>query len=186
MSVTLPAGIKTGEVYTLPVQQYAGRTLRFLGAFQLSIPIDEKANLLPGEIRKLALLRYVAKAMPEKDRWFAIFKRYLGEIEGRVRGFGGDPDDVEPSPYGGRVPGERDGQDFIRYEGKVSSLLYDCYGDFEGFVLDLCPGERRFHSREEAVERIVDNACRLRRRVTVTVPKAAPDGERAYRIELHC
>ncbi len=189
MSVELPDGIQAGQVFTLPVQQYSGKTLRFLGAFQLSIPVDHKANLLAGEVRKLALLRYVAQAMPTEDRWYGIFKRYLGEIADRVRGFGGNPDDVKPSPYQPRAdpdsrPGDARGE--VHYEGKVLSLLYDCYGDFEGFVLDLCPGKMRFHARERAIEHVIDRACQQRRRVTVTVLERAKERARPYRIQVHC
>ena len=60
------------------------------------IPVAHKADILPLEIEKLSLLRYIFTAMPKKDRWYPVFERYLYEIGERVRGFGGDPDGVDP------------------------------------------------------------------------------------------
>jgi hypothetical protein len=39
-------------------------------------------------------------AIPSDDQWRLVFDRYTGQIAERVRGFGGDPDLVEPSPDG--------------------------------------------------------------------------------------
>lgn len=191
LSVALPAGIQKGQVYRLSVQQLAARTLRFIGAFELTIPVGDKATLLPDEVRKLSLLRYVAEAMPPEDRWYPIFARYLGEIAGRVRGFGGDPESVHPSPHGS---GERDvepepeprptPQRRVRFEGKIDRLLYDCFGDFEGFVLQLCDGERRFVCKEKAIERVIDSACCSRRCVTVITLASEP--HKPYSIEVGC
>ncbi len=56
-------------------------------------------------------------------------------------------------------------------KGKIARLLYDGCGDFTGFVLNLCPGERSFQSREPMVERLVREACENRWSVTI-VPSA--------------
>jgi hypothetical protein len=63
-------------------------------------------------------------------------------------------------------------------------MLYDCYGDFEGFVLDECPGERVFMCRERAMENLIRHACAERLRVTVFV--RSDDCTRPVRIALHC
>ena len=46
-------------------------------------------------------MRYIQQAIPATSRWHSIFVRYLDQIAQRVRGFGGDPDTVQPSPDGG-------------------------------------------------------------------------------------
>jgi hypothetical protein len=42
--------------------------------------------------------------VPAASRWYGIFKRYVDEIAGRVRGLGVDPNTVNPSPNGGEPP----------------------------------------------------------------------------------
>jgi kumamolisin len=46
-----------------------------------------------------------------------------------------------------------------RFTGKVAALVFDHFGDFEGFLLeDLRGGEHRFDSREPDIQRLVDRA----------------------------
>lgn len=55
-----------------------------------------------------------------------------------------------------------------RYSGKVSGLLYDHFGDFEGFTLETYGGEHlRFFSREAAILDIANTAWLERYVVTV-------------------
>ena len=182
LSVTLPLGIKSGELYRLSVKQYSGRTLRFVGAFDLAIPVKDKGDILPGELDKLAILRYIFEAMPKKDRWYPVFERYLYEIGERVRGFGGDPDSVKPSAHGSDT--HDCGEGHTRAEecpgvecvtGKICDVEYDCFGDFEAFTLDDCCGGRRRVTGTRDLERAVLMAWRERPRVTVyyrTEPEA--------------
>ena len=100
MSLTLPNGVRAGQVYRFSVEQYSGFTLMTLGAFQMTIPVRSDAELLPGEIRKLSVMRYIQQAIPIGSRWYSIFVRYIDQIAARVRGFGGDPNAVKPSPDG--------------------------------------------------------------------------------------
>jgi hypothetical protein len=103
MSVTLPPTIRTGQVYRLSVEQYSGVTRKTLGAFQMTIPVKADPEILPQEIRKLSVLRYIQQSIPAGTRWHSIFLRYLDQIARRVRGLGGDPDAVKPSPDGGEA-----------------------------------------------------------------------------------
>jgi hypothetical protein len=100
MSVTLPQGIRAGQIYKFSVEQYSGFTLKTLGAFQMTIPVRPDAELLPEEIRKLSVMRYIQGAIPTSSRWYSIFLRYIDQIAARVLGFGGDPIAVKPSPDG--------------------------------------------------------------------------------------
>ena len=74
--------------------------LRQLGAFQVTIAISTKQHLLFREERLYAWLLFIYNAIPQKNRWHPVFRRYLDQIAGRVRGFGGDPGTIEPSPTG--------------------------------------------------------------------------------------
>ena len=100
LSVTLPPGIRTGQTFRLSAQQISGGQNKILGGFQMTIPVKSDPEILPSEIDKLAVLRYIQQSMPANGRWSGIFQRYLAEIAGRVRGLGGDPDKVIPSPNG--------------------------------------------------------------------------------------
>jgi hypothetical protein len=101
LSVTLPEGVRAGELYRVAVQQLSGEPLRMVGAFELAIPVRKGRELLAGEERKLAVLRWIDRRIPQGDEWKPVFARYLASIEARVRGFGGDPTRVPASPQGG-------------------------------------------------------------------------------------
>ena len=106
LSLTLPNGVKAGEVYRFSVEQYDGNTLKSMGAFQVTIPVARDEEILPEEIRKLAVMRFVEDSLPSSSRWSSIFTRYLKQIADRVRAFGGNPDEVKPSPDGGEGEGK--------------------------------------------------------------------------------
>ena len=155
------------------------RWRRTVGAFELAIPIHTKEVLLEPEERLLSLLRWVQKAIPKQSRWFSVFERYLGYVGDRVTGFGGDPAQVVASPFGDTEtkpcrpqPGEP--EDRMRCTGKVSSLIFDRFGDFEGFVIETDEGPRRFESRERDVEILIERAWKERLRVTVIVESDHP------------
>ena len=137
LSVNLPDGIRKGQNYTVLVRQLTnasgratpplppppqinaakaavtvthGDTIqwrRVLGTFQVNIPVSTKEILLPREERRLSIFRWIGEAMPPQRRWHPVFQRYLEGIAQKVQGFGGDPDDIEPS-FGGN-PEEGDG-----------------------------------------------------------------------------
>ena len=187
LSLEMPSGVVHGQLYSLTIQQISGHKPHVIGSFQLNIPVKSKEEILPKEIRKLSVLRHIAKAIPPSDRWYPIFSRYLDQIGVRVRDLGGDPDKVFPSPTGSGEAEEIPSLPLLpkeRYTGKVSQLLYDCFGDFEGFILELCPGEHRFTCNERAIEEIVTRACQERTRITVYV--RSTDKSRPYKIGLRC
>jgi hypothetical protein len=69
------------------------------------------------------------------------------------------------------------------WSGKVSGLLFDHFGDFEGFTLEsYSGGQRRVFSREGAVLELARNAWR--ERVVVTVVVAGPQSRRVRRLLL--
>ena len=58
--------------------------------------------------------------------------------------------------------------------GKVDGLVYDRFGDFEGFILDTEDGERRFTCREVEIEEVVRRAWAARVRTSVVVERDDP------------
>ena len=145
---------------------------RVLGAFQIDIPISTKEELLQPEEHQLALFRWIAGNVQTQSRWHPVMQRYIEQLAGRVSGFGGDPGKIHPSPTGSIPIGPCDDGEkhHEHYEatGKVNGIVFDHFGDFEGFVLESRFGELwRFYSRERHVLEIVRNAFEERRVVTV-------------------
>ena len=154
---------------------------RATGAFQFNLVISTKDKLLLSEERLLAWLRWMELKMPKTRSWYPVLIRYIDQIAGRVQGFGGDPGKILPSPTGtvghphpghpqsGGCGGEHDHDKRIAFTGKVAALIFDRFGDFEGFALDVEDGERKFFSREPDFKRLVEHAWSERLRITVTV-----------------
>ena len=69
------------------------------------------------------------------DRWYPVFQRYLQQVGGRVTDLGGDPSTIEPSPSG--EPARPKPGDERCVTGKVVGIIFDHFGDFEGFILDV-------------------------------------------------
>jgi len=51
--------------------------------------------------------------------------------------------------------------------GKIAGLIFDRFGDFEGFLLNTEDGDRKFYSRERAMEMLAERAWRERLRIAV-------------------
>ncbi len=60
------------------------------------------------------------------------------------------------------------------YTGKLTGLIYDRAGDFDGFLLDTDDGERAFDSREPGIEDVAGRAWAERILTTVYVDEAEP------------
>jgi hypothetical protein len=73
---------------------------RILGSFQLTIPVRTKETMLEPERRLLSVLRWIQKAIPDDNRWYPVFRRYIGQIADRVDALGGDSNKVAPSASG--------------------------------------------------------------------------------------
>jgi hypothetical protein len=80
-----------------------------VGAFEFEIPVRRAPELLLDEERKLAVMRFIEQGIPPLDRWSPVVRQYVETIAERVRGFGGDPQDVPPSPVGAPGDGPRAG-----------------------------------------------------------------------------
>lgn len=156
------------------------RWRRIVGSYQITIPVRVKAQILPRETRLLSVLRWILDSVPGDDRWYPVFSRYVGLIGDRVGALGGDPDAIEGSPEGtgGKPSPEPGGRRFGKLphvDGKIAGLIYDCFGDFEGFLLDTCGEEIAFEAREHRIEALVNTAWRERIAVTVVTTVGHPN-----------
>ena len=109
-------GIKRGDAYAIVVRQItsASRVMReplrriawrrMLGAFQVAIAISVKEHVLGPEERLLSWLKWRIGVTPHAHRWYPVLVRYAELVTGRVRGFGGDPARIAPSPSGDGRP----------------------------------------------------------------------------------
>jgi len=51
--------------------------------------------------------------------------------------------------------------------GKVCEVIFDCFGDLEGFVLESCSGRHRFKTTEFSLETLLLRACHERLTISV-------------------
>ena len=130
-----------------------------------------KNTLLLPEERDLSTLRWIGQAIPSQSRWYPVFQRYLQTIANRVIAFGGDPSQISPSPTGDGTSKPPRPRRHIEYTGKVAGLVFDHFGDFEGFLLETGHGEHEFRSREREIKELVERAWRERLRITVWVER---------------
>jgi len=173
----------------VPLQRWR----RIVGSYQITIPVRTASVMLPAETRLLSVLRWILQATATNDRWYPVFSRYVGLIADRVGALGGDPDQVHGSPTGephGTGHGDEevpecppvDRGPVCHFDGKVVGLIYDCFGDFEGFVLDDCGREFRFRAREHEIEKLAREAWY--KRIAITVVARATDQRRPISIVL--
>jgi hypothetical protein len=130
----------------------------FLGAFQFSILVQTRKQILPIIERTNANLSRVLATIPLENRWYPVIQRYLSQVTGKLTALGGDGEHHEPRHH----------HHHRRLEGKIAGVRYDRFGDFEGFDLRTERGEeRRYRAREDEIERLVLEAWRERWVVTV-------------------
>ena len=130
----------------------------------------------------LAIFKWRLSMMPITNRWYPVMKRYIDILSARIDGLGGDSGSIQPSPTGLPEPVGKPGKKHLKeYTGKICEILYDCFGDFEGFTLCSCSEEHAFASREKGIEDVALYACRERNLVSVFVA----DG-RIVKIILRC
>lgn len=207
LSVELPDTVRKGEEYTIVVRQVTNaadkpirvaavalsygeggvvRWRKVVGSYQVTVPVTTKEMILQGESRLLSVLRWILKSVATNERWFPVFSRYVGLIAERVAALGGDPTKIVGTSDGSGgelVPEEeREIGREPRHEGKVTGLIYDCFGDFEGFLLDVCGKEIRYNAREHQIEHVVETAWR--ERITITVVGCASEPARPCSVVL--
>ena len=149
------------------------------GTFQVTIPVGADARLLRPEQDTLAILKWRLAHFTHEYRWRPVLERYVDYVSRRVDGFGGDAGAVKPSLTGYEPRGEDTPQkcELRGQTGKVSGLVYDAFGDFEGFWLESEDGaEHRFCSREHQIEDLARRAWVDR--ILISVHNGHRDAER--------
>ncbi len=161
----------------------AGHWRQTIGAFQLGIPVSVKADMLLYHSRILSVMRWRAEHLGRNGRWYATFRRYVGLLADKVQALGADPFSIPATPDGNWPglygkdddrPGTEDHGDEPKRlsahqaTGKISGLLFDHFGDFEGFTLETFDGvHHRYASGERAIEALAREAWLERYEVTV-------------------
>lgn len=179
------------------------RNWRYIvGSFLVRIPVAKPKIWTPIEKNIYSMLSWRLSQMEPSNRWIPVLERYLGFIKGRLQGVGVNPGSIIVSPWGsygpprtgkggtgqgpgkgGQGPGKGGifgkggllgyGEDSI---GKVAAVIYDRFGDFEGFVLLTEHGrERLYFSREAEIESLVRYAWLERVVVAVISEPHTPD-----------
>jgi hypothetical protein len=149
-----------------------------IGTFQVKIPVTTSDVMLFPEENTLAIMKWRLQQMSPGSRWHPVLKRYIQFISDRVAGLGGNPDAIPANPKGAPLPTARPCDDLVELRGKVMEVIFDCFGDLEGFVLDECCGVLAIKTRERELGRIAIMACKERLAVSVFV-------ERHNRSKLH-
>ncbi|MGF6604345.1 hypothetical protein P3T23_009100 [Paraburkholderia sp. GAS448] len=157
------------------------------GAFQIKIPVTTEAHMLRPEEDTLAILKARLAMLGAANRWRPVLQRYIDYVAGRVDGSGGNAASIPPSLHGAppaHTGGhgepshhhrhECDEEKLRVFEGKICGVVFDRYGDFEGFILDDEDHKRRFHSRERAMRELIERAWRERLRVIVMAEHDEP------------
>jgi hypothetical protein len=190
LTLQLPHWVVDGQQFHVDVQQHSGTTLRrpgapagrdkrqglgdytwsmrkTIGSFRVTVAVKLGEPLLAKQVRDLAVLKYIMKAIPTTSSWHPVFVRYVGQLADKVRGLGVDPERVPASPDDPGIPSHR--RPRKAYEGKVQEVIYDCFGELEGIVIETCDGSIRLRSRERRIGKLAWKACRDRSVVTVYV-----------------
>lgn len=149
-----------------------------VGSFEVRIPVGDKDVFLFSEENTLAVLKWRLEHMAATNRWYPVLQRYLGQVAARVDGLGGDSTAIGPSLVGVRPAGTVGKAEHVT--GKVCEVVYNCFGEFEGFALTGCGVDtRRFRSHEKGIGTLVLHACE--QRLTVTVWLAESGGTEVIR-----
>jgi hypothetical protein len=165
-----------------------------IGTFAVRIPVTNRRTMLPVENDTLAIMRWRLAQMAPTSRWVPVLRRYITLIEGRVDALGGNASTILPSPWGAKgapAPVIRTGKGKERCwderlhgaTGKVDAVVYDRFGDFEGFTLLTEEGHRRdYFSREAEIESLMRVAWE--QRIVITVIADAHELERPVKLIL--
>jgi murein tripeptide amidase MpaA len=189
VTVQLPLSVREGQQFNIDVQQHTGSTYlrvlsarqaetrlpqrqdvsvsarKVLGAFRMAVAVKAGEPLLQKAVRNLAVLRYIFQAIPTSDSWHPVFVRYIGQLGDQIKGLGIDPTLIKPSLDDPGLPGFPvlpPADKHVWHTGKVCEVIFDCFGDFEGFVLESCEERHHFKSTEKGIGHLVMTACRER------------------------
>jgi len=190
VTVELPSTVRVGQEYRIKVRRVVTRRFdsttiqapriaaesaavgkgvmrnwRYVtGTFQITIPVGSDEELLLPEETTLAVLKWRREHMSPAYRWYPVLQRYIEYVSGRVKGFGGDPNQIGPS----LMPIFKPEPKYVEYQGRVCEIIFDCFGDLKGFVLVQCCGEeRRFECCQRSLGELLLKACRDELKIVV-------------------
>jgi hypothetical protein len=160
---------------------------RVLGIFQHSFTVKPADQTLASAERLYAVFQWIDQAHSSTDRWSPVLARYLTGLADTITGLGGNPALIPPSwtgfrpdpdPGGGGVGegggggGSGEGDEAV---GKIEGIVYDRFGDIDGFLVRTDSGlSHRFHSREPAMRILVERAWAERTRIAVHYEPQSP------------
>jgi hypothetical protein len=179
------AGTTGGTPTNRKVTMTSWRTVS--GAFQINVPVQTATELLPFAENTLAIFKWRLSVMPTANRWRPVLIRYIDYLSQQIDADGGNASAILPSQTGlphkprpGKIQdcaGEPKGmlppKDCVCLQGKIIGIVYDCFGDFEGFSLGCCDGERSIKASERRIEELVLRALEERCRVEAFVSEAS-------------
>ena len=132
-----------------------------VGTFVVRIPVSTGEKMLVPEAMTLAIMKWRLAHLSPGNRWAPVLERYIKYCSARLDGIGGDSSQVPPSlTWTPPLPGEGGKGHERELCGKVAEVLFDCHGEFEGFVLDECCERHLVESRERGVADLILRACR--------------------------
>jgi hypothetical protein len=157
---------------------------RVLGTFQFSLSVKPAETALVTAGRLYSIFQWIQQAHTPADRWHPVLDRYLIGLAGLITALGADPAQIPATPtgYGSWLPvpiplapGPGPGHGEKEVIGKIEGLVFDRFGDFEGFTLQAETGRlHRFHSREPAMYFLARQAWAERTRIAVGYEPRSP------------
>lgn len=184
--------IGTGVTAAVAVEVERVDLYRYVvGTFTVRVPVSTGEVMRIPEEMTLAVMKWRLENLSPSNRWFPVLERYLKYSAARLEGIGGDPRKVPASidwhpevPGRHRPPrsqdcdrlhGQRHHDDDDTASGKVVKVLFDCHGEFEGFVLDGCRCRHLVASRVHGIGELALRAAAESLTVRVTFDE---DGDR--------
>jgi hypothetical protein len=100
ITIRLPDTVRKGQRFRVVVRQIGGLPRRVVGTFELFVVVSTAELVRPEEERLLSVLRHIGRNIRPSSRWYPVFERYLEGTGDKVRGLGGTPGQIAPSPTG--------------------------------------------------------------------------------------
>ena len=152
-----------------------------VGTFQVRVPVENKQTLLEPTENTLAIMKARVQRMPATDSsapgsaaLYLCSERHAQECRRRSR--------VHSAVIKWLIfPSCKPGDYVEHHTGKVASVIYDRFGDFEGFLLVTEEGaELTFRSKESAIEAVIRFAWEDRVVITVETDPSRPHNPTAH------
>ena len=139
-----------------------------VGSFAVRIPVTTARVMLPLEENALAIMKWRLLQTSPSNRWYPVLQRFVSYIAGRVDGLGGNSGLIQPSPWGLPPSKAKPSSAVIEeFTGKVREVIFDRFGDFEGFVLETFSRDHHFIAHEKNIGELVLRACKERLALSV-------------------